>query len=85
MFVIYGGGNEFQQWEQGKKLTNEHMAAGDCVIFRNAGGKTIPVTARQDGGEVVVDVPNELLMHHANIVVDLKHRPTCRTHFKVNK
>lgn len=85
MFYIHDGGTEFQQWEQNKMLTNEHMAVGDCVIFRNAGGKTIPMDARMENGTVVVDVPNDLLMDHTPIVVDLEGRPSCRTKFKVNK
>lgn len=84
MFKIYGGATEFNQWEQGKLLTNEHMVAGDRVLFRSGSGEAIPVQTKKQDDTVVVDVPNELLMCNANIVVDLVGRPTCRTIFKVN-
>lgn len=84
MFVIYDGATEFEQWEQGKMLTNEHMGAGDRVFFSNAAGKAIPVNAKMKDGTVIVDVPNGLLMMSKNLIVDLEGRPSCRTMFKVN-
>lgn len=83
MFYIYGGATEFNQWEQGKMLINEHMKVGDCVVFRNAGAKTVLMTARQEGNDVVVDVPNVLLMDDRNIVVYLKHDYDCKCIFEV--
>ena len=85
MFVIYGGATVLNQWEQGKMLTNEHMQVGDCVLFRSGNGKAIPMTARQEGSDIVVDVPNILLMDHRNIVVDLTTYRECRTIIGVNE
>lgn len=89
MFKIYGGGTAFRQWDQGYVLTNDCMNVGDEVVFRNSTGKTIPVNAREDGGAVVVDVPNELLMDCSNIVVELgqgngRHHE-CFTTFEVER
>lgn len=89
MFKIYGGGTAFRQWEQGYVLTNDCMNVGDEVVFRNSTGKTIPVNAREDGGAVVVDVPNELLMDCSNIVVELgqgsERHHECFTTFEVER
>ena len=52
-------------------------------LFRSGCGEAIPVQAKTQDGTVVVDVPNELLMHRANIVVDLIGRESCRTIFDV--
>ena len=89
MFKIYGGDTAFRQWEQGYVLTNDCMNVGDEVVFRNSTGKTIPVNAREDGGAVVVDVPNELLMDCSNIVVELgqgsERHHECVTTFEVER
>lgn len=84
MFKIYGGNTEFNQWEQGKLLTNKHMTVGDRVLFRSGGGKTIPVDAKMKDGTIAVDVPNELLTRVDNITVDLVGKTGCRTTFMVN-
>lgn len=71
MFEIYGGAKHFNQWDVDQKVTNDCMVAGDQVVFCNATGMTIPMYAYNDGGTVVVDVPNKMLMCGANMLLQL--------------
>ena len=89
MFQILGSeSQEFNQWEQGKKVINPCMKAGDEVVFRNASGATAVMIAREESGQVVCDVPNKLLQMCCNILVDLEQgkeqHSDCQTVFGVN-
>ena len=61
MFTIYGGKDAFDQWDQGQRVTCPGLAAGDKVTFLNCTGETHPMKAYSYNGEVVCDVPNDLL------------------------
>lgn len=85
MFEIVGREEqEFNQWEQGVKLSNPCMKAGDEVVFRNSSGATYVMIA----GSAGVEVPNKLLQMTCNILVDLKQgseqHDDCQTVFEVN-
>ena len=71
MFTIYGGKAAFDQWDQGQRVTNPAMQAGDKVTFTNCTGETHPMKAYTYEGAVVCDVPNDLLMKASPILVDL--------------
>lgn len=88
MFQIQGGKKAFDQWDLNQKVTNESMLAGDRVRFCSNNGETGITYARDDGGTIVADVPNELLRVAKTILVQLgsgaywkcEHKTT----FKVN-
>lgn len=88
MFQIQGGKKAFDQWDLNQKVTNESMVAGDRVRFCSNNGETGITYARDDGGTIVADVPNELLRVAKTILVQLgsgaywkcEHKTT----FKVN-
>ena len=85
MFEIVGREEQkFNQWEQGVKLSNPCMKAGDEVVFRNSSGATYVMIA----GSAGVEVPNKLLQMTCNILVDLKQgseqHDDCQTVFEVN-
>lgn len=84
MFTIYGGKTEFNQWEQGHRVTEPKLAVGDKVRFWNASGETHPMIAYQHEGVIVADVPNDLLQHYSPILVELCGNPECLTRFIVN-
>ena len=89
MFEIVGREEQvFEQWEQGAKVSNPCMKAGDEVVFRNSSGATAVMIAREESGQVVADVPNKLLQMCCNILVDLEQgndrHTECRTTFTVN-
>lgn len=89
MFEIVGREEQvFEQWEQGAKVSNPCMKAGDEAVFRNASGATAVMIAREESGQVVCDVPNKLLQMCCNILVDLEQgndrHTECRTTFTVN-
>lgn len=89
MFEIVGREEQvFEQWEQGAKVSNPCMKAGDEVVFRNASGATAVMIAREESGQVVCDVPNKLLQMCCNILVDLEQgmeqHSDCQTTFIVN-
>ena len=69
MFTIYGGNTEFKQWEQGQRVVESNLVAGDKVVFLNSSGMTLPMKAYTLDGEVVVDVPNKLLTMALPILV----------------
>lgn len=71
MFKILDGRSAFDQWDLGQKLTNDAMVAGDRVRFASSNGETGITYARDDGGTIVADVPNELLKTANPIVVQL--------------
>ena len=85
MFEIVGREEQkFNQWEQGVKLSNPCMKAGDEVVFRNSSGATYVMIAESGG----VEVPNKMLQMTCNILVDLKQgkeqHDDCQTVFEVN-
>ena len=85
MFEIVGREEQvFEQWEQGVKLSNPCMKAGDEVVFRNSSGATYVMIAESGG----VEVPNKMLQMTCNILVDLKQgkeqHDDCQTVFEVN-
>lgn len=86
MFTIYGGKQEFAQWDLNQMVTNPCMNAGDSVVFK-AHGKAYETTAYKYGGEVVADVPNFMLQKPGIIRVDLHWgldvHLNCRTYFDV--
>lgn len=86
LFVIYGGKQEFAQWDLDQMVTNPCMKEGDEVVFR-ACGKAYETTAFVKNGEVVADVPNFLLRKAGKITVDLGWgldvHMDCRTVFNV--
>ena len=84
MFTIYGGKTEFNQWDQGQRVTNPNMVVGDKVRFWNATGETHPMIAYLHEGVVVADVPNDLLQNACPIVVELCGKPECQGRFTVN-
>lgn len=84
MFTIYGGKTEFNQWDQGQRVTNPNMVVGDKVRFWNATGETHPMIAYMHEGVVVADVPNDLLQNACPIVVELCGKPECQGRFTVN-
>lgn len=89
MFEIVGREEQvFEQWEQGAKVSNPCMKAGDQVVFRSH-GKVHATIAFEENGAVVADVPNFLLKEHGEIRVDLgwglDGHIGCRTFFLVNK
>ena len=67
MFIINGNQTEFTQWEQGYSLTNPNMKAGDAVQFFSGAGDGSIMTAKEEGGVVLVEVPNIMLKHASNI------------------
>lgn len=71
MFKILDGRSAFDQWDLGQKVTNDAMVAGDRVRFASSNGETGITYARDDGGTIVADVPNELLKTANPIVVQL--------------
>lgn len=83
MFTIYGGKTEFNQWEQGQRVTNPKLAVGDKVRFWNQSGETHPMIAYKHEGVVVADVPNDLLQHCSPILVELCGDPECMSRFVV--
>lgn len=83
MFKIYGGLTAFDQWVMDYALTNEHMSVGDRVSFRTACGGLRVMYAYDDGGTVMVNVPNQLLQDDKPIIVDLHGHPGCKTIFDV--
>lgn len=83
MFTIYGGKTEFNQWDQGQRVTNPRMVVGDRAVFRNASGETHPMIAYNYNGVVVADVPNDLLRVAMPILVDLCETAEYRTSFQV--
>jgi len=88
MFAIYGGKQEFTQWDLDQLVTNPCMNEGDEVVFK-ALGKTYETTAFVMNGETVADVPNFLLQKPCEITVDLRWgldvNLECRTVFNVAK
>ena len=86
MFAIYGGKQEFTQWDLDQLVTNPCMEEGSEVVFKSR-GKTYETTAFVMNGEVVADVPNFLLQEPCSITVDLGWgldvRMECRTVFNV--
>ena len=84
MFTIYGGKAAFDQWDQGQRVTNPAMQAGDKVTFTNCTGETHPMKAYTHEGAVVCDVPNDLLMKAMPILVDLCGNHEHRTRLLVN-
>lgn len=84
MFTIYGGKTEFNQWEQGQRVTNPKLTVGNKVRFWNATGETHPMIAYMHEGVVVADVPNDLLQHCSPLLVQLCGDPECLTRFIVN-
>ena len=72
MFTIYGGKQEFMQWDLDQFVTNPCMQEGDEVVFYNSHGATYVVKAFVQNGEVLADVPNYLLQMDGNILVDLE-------------
>jgi len=84
MFKINGGATAFDQWSVGHALTNEHMSVGDRVSFRTACGGLRVMYAYDNGGTVMVNVPNQLLQGDKPIIVDLAGHPGCKTIFPVN-
>jgi hypothetical protein len=83
MFNLFDA-TKLTQWEQGKKLTNNHMTAGQKVLFSNSTGATAVMYAYDDGGIVKVNIPNELLQSAGKLIVDLDGSPSCRSRFDVN-
>lgn len=81
MFVISGA--NLKQWEQGRFLTNEHMAVGDAVQFTNGSGKSFTMYAYEKDNEIVVDVPNEMLKWSGILTADLIGKDGCKTRFEV--
>ena len=71
MFKINGNQTEFTQWEQGKTLTNPDMAKGDAVQFYSGSGESAIMYAKEEGGTVVVEVPNSILQHAGNFTARL--------------
>lgn len=89
MFEIVGREEQaFEQWEQGARVSNPCMKAGDEVVFRNSSGATAVMIAMEESGQVVADVPNKLLQMALCILVDLGQsnelHSECRTSFRVN-
>ena len=82
MFNLFDA-TKLTQWEQGKKLTNNHMTAGQKVLFSNSTGATAVMYAYDDGGIVKVNIPNELLQSAGKLIVDLDGSPSCRRMFNV--
>lgn len=86
MFTIYGGKQEFMQWDLDQFVTNPCMKAGDEVVFR-AMGKAYETVAFVQDGVVCADVPNFLLQKPCDIQVDLGWgldcHMDCRTTFTV--
>lgn len=87
LFVIYGGKQNFMQWDLNQLVTNPCMKEGDEVVFYNSHGATYVVNAFEQDGEILADVPNYLLQTEGNILVDLgqglERHTECRTTFAV--
>ena len=87
MFTIYGGKQEFMQWDLDQFVTNPCMQEGDEVVFYNSHGATYVVNAFAKDGAILADVPNYLLQMEGNILVDLEQgldrHTECRTTFAV--
>lgn len=83
MFTIFGGATAFTQWQKDQKVTNPKMKAGDPVYFAASNGEAYPTHAYVSGGDVVADVPNELLTMPKPFTVQLDHYPEPVTIFRV--
>lgn len=83
MFKIYGDAEVFNQWAMDYALTNEHMVVGDRVSFRTATGNLHVMYAYNEGGTVMVNVPNRLLQQDERIIVNLAGHPGCQTIFDI--
>lgn len=69
MFKIYDGRKNFFQWDTDRKLIVEKMTVDDRVLFSNKlRENSIPCPVYELEGEMVCDVPNELLCEPADIV-----------------
>ena len=69
MFTINGNLKEFTQWQQGNSLSNPNMKKGDKVRFVSGSGESSVMRAKEVNGAVLVEVPNILIQHAANITV----------------
>lgn len=83
MFTIFGGATAFTQWQKDQKVTNPNMTAGDPVYFAASNGESYPTRAYISGGDVVADVPNELLTMHKPFTARLDDHDEPVTIFRV--
>ena len=75
MFTIFGGATAFTQWQKDQKVINPDMKAGDPVYFAAGSGVSYPTRAYISGGDIVADVPNELLTVPKPFTVRLNNYP----------
>lgn len=67
---ILDGRSHFYQWDFGIKLTSPDLKVGDEVHFHNKIiSEPLTTKAYEDGGQVVVDVPNILLQNDVPLFV----------------
>ncbi len=83
MFTIFGGAIAFTQWQKDQMITNPNMTAGDPVYFAASNGESYPTRAYITGGDIVADVPNELLTMAKPFTVRLDHHDEPVTIFRV--
>lgn len=85
MFRYYGSmyGESQPQYGNGIWVTTPELVVGDEVIFTNATGVTHTMRAYKDGGEVVVDVPNQMFTVVTPILVQIKGYPESKTGLSV--
>lgn len=89
MFTIYGGKTEFKQWDLGQKVVNPNMCDCEQVVFRMSNGDSDVSRAYEFEGQMVADVPNELLTRSGRMMVNLGQGQNLRmsetTYFDVVK
>lgn len=71
MFTIYGGKTEFRQWDLNLKVVNPNMCDCEQVVFRMSNGDSDVSRAYEFEGQMVADVPNELLTRSGRMMIDL--------------
>lgn len=83
MFSINGNKSSFTQWEQGMQLLCSEMASGDKVYFTSASGESATMYVYEEGGKVVVDVPNRFLQFAVPMTAKLEKNAAVRGFFTV--
>lgn len=71
MFTIYGGKTEFSQYDLDQKVTNPNMCDCEQVVFVMSNGDSDVSRAYEFEGQMVADVPNELLSRNGRMMVCL--------------
>lgn len=89
MFTLYSAKQEFEQYALDQKVINPNMSDCDQVVFRMSNGKAGVSRAYEYEGQMVADVPNDLLKYDGNMMVQLGQGERLRleetTYFNVAK